>query len=103
MKFSLVAQLPEEQYGNIDWIYGIEDKLMAALVGTEADVDGHDIGSGTINFFIYTNEPMLTFEIVKTIFAQENILMDAKIAYRNISSEDYVCLWPEGLTEFDLL
>ena len=101
MKYSLVIQFPEEQYGDLDWIHKIENDLITSLINE--DVDGHDVGSGTVNFFIYTNEPLRVLDDVKNILTEENVLIDAKIAYREVDSEDYTCLWPEGLATFDLM
>jgi hypothetical protein len=103
VKYLLIAQFPEEKYGDLDWIHPVEDKLIAALMC--ADVDGHDVGSGEVNFFIYTDQLMQTLEIVKKTFAAENALADAKIAYREAEAEDelYIGLWPEGLTAFKVI
>lgn len=79
----------------------IGDKLIAVL--TEAAFDGHDYGSGEVNFFIFTHDPMQTFKIIKHVFTQENVLIDAKIAYRETESERFTCIWPEDLTEFNLI
>lgn len=103
MKYMFVVQFPEEKYGDFDWIEKIENKLEESLV-VDAELDGNDIGSGELNFFIYTNNPQGTFEIVKNIFKEEgSALEDAKIAYRNMDGDEYFCLWPEGLTNFEVL
>ncbi len=99
MKYQLVIQFPENLYGDIEWIATIEDRLIEAL--DTAEVDGHDIGSGQVNIFIYTNDPVLIFDKVKFVLETEHIpLSDIKVAYRDVSAETYTCLWPEGLTSF---
>jgi len=101
MKYQLVIQLPEESYGNIEWIAKIEDILDKNLI--DAEVDGHDIGSGEVNIFINTNVPTDTFEAIKIVLQNDSVLEDAKIAYREINSESYFCLWPNDLTTFKVV
>lgn len=95
MKYMFVARFSEKKYGDLDWIHALEDKLIDVLVDDE--LDGHDMGSGQVNFYIFTNNPRHTLEIVKNIFIQENVLADAKIAYRDVDGNKYTCLWPEGI------
>lgn len=101
MKYQFVIQFSEENYSDIDWIANIEDKLDECLVN--AEVDGHDIGSGEVNIFIHTDTPVDTFEVVKKTLQKNSILVDAKIAYSEIDKDNFVCLWPKGLTEFSVL
>jgi hypothetical protein len=99
MKYQLVIQFLEELYGDIDFIANVEDLLGEAI--TDAEVDGHDIGSGEVNIFIYTNNPKNTFKIAKNILEENNInLAKTKIAYREISGDHYFHLWPENLSSF---
>lgn len=101
MEFQLVIQLLEDQYGDIDLIADLEDKLDDSLI--DAEVDGHDIGSGEVNIFIHTNAPEDTLKTVKYILEEEHFdLANVKIAYRKIGSEKYHPLWPENLAEFEV-
>ena len=49
MKYQLVIQFREELFEEIDEIANLEDRLQKSLI--DAEVDGHDIGSGECNFF----------------------------------------------------
>ena len=100
MKYQLVIQFPEELYGDLDWIIDMEDRLEELL--TDAEVDGHDIGSGEVNIFIHTNNPMDTFKRAKDLLKEVDVvtLQNMKIAYRKISDEQYHILWPQNLTTF---
>ena len=101
MKYQLVIQFPEAMFGYLDWIIEMEDRLEDNLLN--AELDGHDIGSGEVNIFIHTNHPQQTFELVKNILQrEEDVLENAKIAYRELCSEEYNCLWPEDLKAFEV-
>ena len=101
MKYQLVIQFPEEQFEDIYDIADMEDRLSSFLV--DAEVDGHDIGSGEINIFIHTNNPVNNFEIVKNILDEEGVNLEyVKIAYREIGVEQYIAIWPENLEGFSV-
>lgn len=92
MKYQLVIQFTEDIYEDIDAIAEMEDKLAESLV--DAEVDGHDIGSGEINIFIHTNRPIDTFKIVKSILKNEDVNFKyVKIAYRETAGDHYIVLW----------
>ncbi|MCC5792420.1 MAG: hypothetical protein JJT82_07430 [Legionellaceae bacterium] len=96
IKYQLVIQFPEELFEEIDEIADLEDRLDESLF--DAEVDGHDIGSGEINLFIHTHHAVTTYEIVKNILEAESInLKYVNIAYREIGSKPYIALWPKNL------
>lgn len=102
MNYQLVIQFPETLPGGLDELIKIEDEL--AMEVTNADVDGHDTGSGEINIFILTENPIDTFEQTKNVLMKKTQLMShASIAYRRLDEEDYICLWPEGITNFQVV
>ena len=102
MKYQLVIQFPEEMYADLDWIADLEDRLDASIV--DAEVDGHDIGSGEVNIFIHANNPINTFQIAKNILEEDGVeLNNIKIAYREISKNNYIPLWPENLVGFKVI
>ena len=79
----------------------MEDRLEENL--QNAELDGHDLGNGEVNFFIHTNHPQKTFELVKNILQrEEDVLENAKVAYRELSGEEYNCLWPADLKTFEI-
>jgi len=93
MKYQLVLQLPAQSVDDFDSLIAIEDQLIDKL-GKEHDVDGHDFGSGTMNIFIITNQPIKAFEISKPVFQRKRLLGQLKAAYRKQNGEDYTVLWP---------
>ena len=94
MKYQLVIQFPEELYSDLDWIADLEDQLDESFV--DAEVDGHDIGSGEVNIFIHATDPVNTFSNSKKYFKRrtEWILKNIKVAYREIGRDAYIPLWP---------
>jgi hypothetical protein len=70
----------------------LEEHLDAVLSGT-AEVDGHDVGSGEMNIFIFTPNPAATFERCLPELASSSLrLLGA--AHREISAESYQRIWP---------
>ena len=102
MKYQLVIQFPEELYGDLDWIADLENRLDESIV--DAEVDGHDIGSGEVNIFIHANNPVNTFQTVKNILEEDDVVLEnIKSAYREIGENNYIPLWPENLVDFKVL
>jgi hypothetical protein len=94
----LVLQLPEDAFVDFDAMVAFEDSLIEAL-GQNHEVDGHDIGSGEINFFIFTNAPADALDVVRGILHGSSVAPSAiRLAVRAVDSEDYEVLWPEGDT-----
>ena len=102
MQYQLVIQFPEILFQEIDKIAALEDRLEQSLIN--AEVDGHDIGSGECNIFIHTNYPETTLETVKNILEEQNFNTEhVKIAYREIRTDQYINLWPDNLKEFSII
>lgn len=102
MKYQLVIQFPETLCGDLDWIADLEDHLDALIV--DAEVDGHDIGSGEVNIFIHTNNPINTLQVAKNILEDDGVgLENVKAAYREIGEDHYTSLWSENLVDLKVL
>lgn len=87
---------------DFDGLIAIEEALIEGL-GTSANVDGHDIGSGQSNIFIITTEPMGTFQRARDIISNAGLLPATfKAASRPLGSDVYVALWPPGLANFSI-
>lgn len=73
-------------------------------ISFSADVDGHDIGSGQMNIFIFTDSPNDTLnEVLRILNDDKKITSEMKVAYHEVSNDHFVCLWPKNLTEFSVL
>ena len=102
MKYLLVLQFPETEKLGFDQLVRLEDLLYENL--TTAEVDGHDIGSGQMNIFLFTNDPNSTFKDIKNLLMTEGeIFQYMKAAYRDVEQEEYILLWPKDLDEFNII
>lgn len=101
MKYQLVIQFPETLTGGLDLLFKLESILEDNL--TTSEVDGHDIGCGEMNIFIYTNDPETAFNEIKNIFEfEKEAISNMKVAYREVDKEEFICLWPKGLRKFNV-
>jgi hypothetical protein len=101
MNYQLVLQFAADSTTDFDRLVSLETALMERL-GETGIVDGHDFGMGKFNIFVLTNEPMTTFTHAYQIILGEGVSNELRSAYREMSGEDYVILWPAALTEFSI-
>lgn len=102
MKYQLVIQLPEALYGDLDWIAELEEQVNKSIV--DAEVDGHDMGSGEVNVFIHANNPVITFQIAKNILQESGVEPQyIKAVDHAVGEDNYILLWPENLANFNVL
>jgi hypothetical protein len=94
MRYQLVIQFPAESLADYDAMVALEDCLIAD-VGTSAEVDGHDFGSGTANIYIFTTEPEMTFWRVRQRLKQDGKLESVTAAHRPVDGNDYTVIWPK--------
>lgn len=97
LQFATAEEL--DSYGRL---IHFEDALIY-LLGRSAKVDGHDLGSGEMNIFIITEDPVSTFALVQQTDPSTRPSQEMKAAYRPIDGEDFVCLWPPELEHFDVI
>ncbi len=102
MKAQVVLQFPtSEDVDSYDKLICFEQALIS-LLGESAEVDGHDFGAGEMNVFILTEDPIATFAVVQQTDRFIRPSQEMRAAYRPINGEDYTCLWPPELTQFQL-
>lgn len=99
MQYQLVLQFPEELI-NFDKLIKTENDLICVL--TEDKVDGHDIGSGEVNFFIHTDHPEKSFKKLEKYLVDNQLLVCAKVAFRQLDGTEYRVLYPESLKVFNI-
>jgi hypothetical protein len=95
MDYQLVLQFRGDTMPDYDAVVALEEVLTAEL-GDSADVDGHDVGSGETNIFIFTSDPQQTFEQAKPLLERRRCLQSVTAAYREADGEEYTVIWPEG-------
>lgn len=78
----------------------LEETIIKEL-GSLGKVDGHDAGSGEMNIFIFTDQPQLAFEKIKSLFDRQDVPR-LKAAYRTIGTNKFTILYPADLTHFTI-
>lgn len=101
MRFIVVLQLPSDRMSDFDSMIAAEELLLAGL-SPNHEVDGHDVGSGEVNVFIRTDDPLDAAEQVHRALSESPIRERLRIAYREEQGENYEVLWPPGLSEFSV-
>jgi hypothetical protein len=60
MKYQLVLQFLGDSLTDHDALIALEDRLTVALEPAHV-VDGHDFGSGQMNIFVHSDDPLAAF------------------------------------------
>jgi hypothetical protein len=101
MKYQLVLQWPSLSNADYDRLLALEETFRKDL-GDLGIVDGHDIGSGEMNIFIHTDEPILAFERAKHLLDPRSDLGKLKAGYRDFDEDEYIAIYPKGLDHFSV-
>ena len=99
MKYQLVLQFTTNTLDSFDQLVALEEKLLDKLDNT-AVVDGHDFGQSEFNVFILTDHPAAVFDKARQIVIDQRLQQGMRAAYRELTAENYVVLWPSTLVEF---
>jgi hypothetical protein len=94
VRYQLIVQIPGDTSGALDTLVALENDLVDAL-GASGEVDGHDIGSGEGNIFVFTDRPVEAFSQIRSLLAERRLLASARVAYRDACGQRYTVLWPE--------
>jgi len=92
-RYQLVIQFPEDFFPSHKELVAFEALLTATMPRT-CEVDGHDIGSGTVNFFVHTTAPEAAYRTFRSRIATRAIEKRLRIAYRLESGSKFTNLWP---------
>jgi hypothetical protein len=101
MRYQLVLQWPSDSMETYDAVIDIEDVLIDELGGA-SDVDGHDVGSGETNVFIWTDDPLAAFERVQARLCSHPLWADTRAAFRADDHDRYTVIRPKGLSNFKI-
>jgi hypothetical protein len=102
MEYVLIFQLPGSSKDDFDQLIELEESVRGCI-GDLGTVDGHDIGSGERNIFIFTNQPKTAFLAVKSVFESKRVMANLRVAYREVEGRDYTGLYPRGLQDFAVI
>ncbi len=97
----LVLQLPADGIDDYDTMVKIEDLLIDKL-SDRSDVDGHDLGHGKMNIFIWTDDAERTFAAVRDILVDDVLVRALAAGYREEGGNDYTPLWPARSEHFEV-
>lgn len=102
MKYQLVLQWPTSLLRNYPLLISLEEAVTTGIadLGT---VDGHDIGSGEMNIFIFTEQPERAFERIKSIRKVAWNRRKLRAGYRALDEDEYTPIYPEGLKHFSVI
>lgn len=99
----LVLQFPAHDMADYDAVIKVEELLIRGL-GDRAEVDGHDVGLGAMNVFVWTEDATGTFAMVRELLADHALGSAFEAGYTERDADvDYTPLWPEDLERFDVL
>jgi hypothetical protein len=102
MRYQLVFQILSDDI-DFDTMVDIEEELISRIGRSRSErLDGHDAGSGEINFFIHTDTPKETFDKCFCVFENRQ-LHQLKSAFRELNKDDYVIMWPIGCKTFNIV
>ena len=93
MRCQVIFQFPEAFFATHTDLVSFEDMLMASMPKT-CDVDGHDVGSGTTNFFVYTNSPLAALKHFRKYLGTNKVEKNLRVSYRDVDGDAFTNLWP---------
>lgn len=91
-----MIQFPQSAFQEFDDLVRYEDTLVDVLADAH-DVDGHDMGSGEVNFYVFTDDPTVALCTIRD--AGDGSLLShpqVRAAARLLDGEGYAPLWPVG-------
>lgn len=103
MNYQLVVQMRNSSKAAFETMLDLEQALVETLPEKLGYVDGHDTGSGETNIFIHTDDPRTVFAQVRILPKLNELLPLLRVAYREMQSDDWIILHPDGLTHFAVL
>lgn len=93
MRYLLVIQFSDRYFASIAEIAAFEEKLAASLPRT-CEVDGHDVGAGTTNFFVYTKAPFAAHRAFRRYIGTRAVERHVRVAFRAERASTWKNLWP---------
>jgi hypothetical protein len=70
------------------------EQTLAGISGLVGEIDGHDIGVGEANIFIFTADPLATMHQCLLPIELAGLTASLGAGYREVGDEHYVRVWP---------
>lgn len=93
MDYQLVIKLWRKSLEDEVFLATIEGELRKALGGT-VELEGFDISSKEINFFMLTDDPRHSFRRAKDVLERFGILHGVSAAFRLVGGAQFTAVWP---------
>ena len=93
MQYQVIFQFPDSFFVTNSDLVAFNEKLIASLPKT-CHVDGYDIGSGTANFFVYTDSPLAALKHFRTYLGTNKVEKSLRVSYRDVDGDTYTNVWP---------
>jgi hypothetical protein len=102
-RYQLVIQFPldDDDLSRFNAVLQFEDELEAWLE-SDSILDGNDFGQGELNIFVVTDSPDRTLERIQMLLQNNRALANYRAGYRKIGDDNYVAVWPIGLSHFEV-
>jgi hypothetical protein len=93
VRYTLVLQWPCTSAADFDALISMEETLEVAL-DSYGFVYGHDFGSGEMNIFVDTDQPVDALAVVSAALGEHPRWDQVRAACRVDGGQDYLILWP---------
>lgn len=93
MRYQVIFQFPETFFASPSEVLEFEEKLAVSMPKT-CVVDGYDVGSGTVNFFVFTDSPLAAFGHFRKYLGTNKVEKNLRASYREAEGDDYINMWP---------
>jgi hypothetical protein len=94
VKYQLVLQFPSDSFLEDADAAALEQDLIQ-LLGDSAYVDGHDLGASETSIFVFTADPVGTFDSASTLLKRRDLFDCVTAAQREADGDTYTVIWPE--------
>ena len=89
----LVLQFRQSSLADLRVIDVLETRLREIL-GSTAEMDGHDIGKRDVNVFLIASDPASTFRRSKPLLEELQVLDRVTAAHRVVGGAQFKVIWP---------
>jgi hypothetical protein len=97
--YQLLLQIPSSSPADFANLLDLEAAMGSAL-GDAGEVDGHDVGSGETNIFVFTEQPIKVFTTVMARPIAARVANEIRAAYRAVGASAFTVIHLPGLTSF---